>query len=95
MSKISQFKTRLSDDLVFREQIASRYRLVLLDEAQDSTIEHFEIVKHLTCVHRNLLAVADPYQTIYDFGKSDVSVRNFIDFSTHCNPPLFFSQSLL
>lgn len=51
-----------------------QYRFVMADEAQDSEACQWEILKHLTERHNNILAVGDPAQSIYSFRGS---ISNF------------------
>ncbi len=45
----------------------SRYRFVLVDEYQDTTVGQARLMAALIASHSNLTAAADPYQSIYSF----------------------------
>ncbi len=50
-----------------RLEEASRFKWVLVDEFQDTNKIQFEIIKKLSSVHKNLMAVGDDAQSIYSF----------------------------
>jgi superfamily I DNA/RNA helicase/RecB family exonuclease len=56
----------LADPEVARA-VADQYRYVIVDEYQDTTLAQAELLAGLTLPHRNLLAAADPYQSVYSF----------------------------
>lgn len=61
-----------------REEIAGRYRYVLVDEYQDTNRVQAEFLSLVSSVHRNLLVVGDDAQSIYSFRAADV--RNILGF---------------
>jgi DNA helicase-2/ATP-dependent DNA helicase PcrA len=60
------------------EQLAKRYRYVMVDEYQDTNRLQAEIVRHLAVTHDNVMAVGDDAQSIYSFRGADF--RNIMDF---------------
>jgi len=58
---------RLLADDDARQQIASQFEYVLVDEFQDTTPVEAEIVKALASVHGNICVVGDAKQSIYGF----------------------------
>ncbi|NND02932.1 MAG: ATP-dependent helicase [Acidimicrobiia bacterium] len=63
------------------ERVASRYRMVLLDEYQDTDPGQREMLRLLFSSGFPLTAVGDPDQTIYEW--RGASLANFRDFPTH------------
>jgi len=61
-----------------REEIAARYRHVLVDEYQDTNSIQGEIVRLLAAGHRNIMAVGDDSQSIYSF--RGANFRNIMEF---------------
>lgn len=61
-----------------RQELAARYRHVLVDEFQDTNRLQAHISALLASVHRNLMAVGDDAQSIYGF--RGATVRNILDF---------------
>jgi len=49
------------------EKVSSQFRYVLVDEFQDTSKIQLEIVRALSSVHKNLIAVGDDAQSIYSF----------------------------
>jgi len=68
---------RLRDDEKFRYLLGSRYKLVIVDEAQDNNYMQNYIVLCLGSVHKNILAVGDDAQSIYRFRGADA--KYFLD----------------
>ncbi len=58
--------TALADPRVARS-VAAQFEYVIVDEYQDTTLAQAELLANLTVNHRNLLAAADPYQSVYSF----------------------------
>lgn len=81
------------DDLIlltlrlFREHPAAlaacraKYLYVMVDEYQDTNAAQFELVRALTCEHRNLCVVGDDDQSIY--GWRGAEVANLLDLEKH------------
>ena len=61
-----------------REQVAGKYRYVLVDEYQDTNRVQAEFLSLVSSVHRNLLVVGDDAQSIYSFRAADV--KNILGF---------------
>ncbi len=56
----------------------NRYRYVLVDEYQDTSVAQSRLVRSLTSQSHNLTAAADPYQSIYSFrGARVANVASF------------------
>jgi DNA helicase-2/ATP-dependent DNA helicase PcrA len=68
---------RLRDDEKFRYKLGSRYKLVIVDEAQDNNYMQNHIVLWLGSVHNNIVAVGDDAQSIYRFRGADA--QYFLD----------------
>ncbi len=60
------------------EELADRYRHVLVDEYQDTTRGQSILLQRLVAEHGHLTAAADPYQSIYSFRGADV--QNVVRF---------------
>lgn len=61
-----------------REEVASRFQYVMVDEYQDTNRIQAEIVRHIAGNHNNIMAVGDDSQSIYSFRGADF--RNIMDF---------------
>ena len=65
-----------------RSDLCARYgeqfRYVLVDEYQDTNRLQFELIRQLSGVHKNILAVGDDAQSIYAFRGAEV--RNILGF---------------
>ncbi len=61
-----------------RERWAKAFRYVLVDEYQDTNHAQYTLLKQLAGVHRNLMVVGDPDQSIYSFRSADI--RNILEF---------------
>ncbi|MAC25609.1 MAG: ATP-dependent DNA helicase PcrA [Sandaracinus sp.] len=68
----------LEMDDALREELAGRFRYVLVDEFQDTNHAQFRLVKALGSVHGNLCVVGDDDQSIYRWRGADR--RNILDF---------------
>ena len=71
----------LRDDGEVRARMQERARFILLDEYQDTNHAQFVIAATLASVHRNLLVVGDPDQSIYGWRGADIS--NILEFEEH------------
>ncbi len=68
----------LRNNPAVREQVAGKYRYVLVDEYQDTNRVQAEFLSLVSSVHKNLLVVGDDAQSIYSFRAADV--RNILGF---------------
>ncbi|MBD3246293.1 MAG: AAA family ATPase [Candidatus Omnitrophica bacterium] len=57
---------------------ARMFRYILVDEYQDTNRIQFQILKKLSSVHHNILAVGDDAQSIYSFRGAEID--NILDF---------------
>jgi DNA helicase-2/ATP-dependent DNA helicase PcrA len=71
----------LSEHPAVAARIAARYRMVLLDEYQDTDPAQREMLRHLFSGGFALTAVGDADQTIYEW--RGASLANFTDFPIH------------
>ena len=55
-----------------------QFQYILVDEYQDTNRLQFEILKKLTSVHKNILAVGDDAQSIYSFRGAEI--KNILNF---------------
>ena len=69
---------QLLRDPVRRDQVRSAYRLVVVDEYQDTDPLQVELLQALAGEGSDLIVVGDPYQSIYGFRGADV--RGILDF---------------
>src|SRR5438034_904855 len=60
------------------EKWAKTFRYVLVDEYQDTNHAQYVLLKRLTDVSKNLMAVGDPDQSVYSFRGADIN--NILDF---------------
>ncbi|WP_445436087.1 exodeoxyribonuclease V subunit beta [Candidatus Borreliella tachyglossi] len=71
---IINFKTHLkSPDRKLLNSIKNRYKIILIDEAQDLNLIQIEIFEMLNSCGIKLVFIADPKQIIYAFRNADVS----------------------
>ncbi len=61
------------------DYLSSQYKYIMVDEYQDTNALQDEIVKKMSKVHNNVLAVGDDSQSIFSFRAADVS--NILNFS--------------
>ncbi|WNY66967.1 exodeoxyribonuclease V subunit beta [Borreliella lusitaniae] len=74
---ISNLKNYLkSEDKKLLNAIKNRYKIILIDEAQDLSLMQIEIFKILKTAGIKLIFIADPKQIIYSFRKADISFYN-------------------
>jgi superfamily I DNA/RNA helicase len=76
---------RLLDDPECRDRWRRRLRLVVVDELQDTDPLQMQLLQRLAGDGRDLVAVGDPYQSIYGFRGADV--RGSLDFPTRFATP--------
>ncbi|MEI8349592.1 MAG: ATP-dependent helicase [Candidatus Omnitrophota bacterium] len=60
------------------KKYAEGFHYILVDEYQDTNRIQFEILKKLSFVHKNILAVGDDAQSIYSFRGAEIN--NLLDF---------------
>ncbi|AJA90424.1 exodeoxyribonuclease V subunit beta [Borreliella chilensis] len=65
-----------SADKKLLNAIKNRYKIILIDEAQDLSLAQIEIFKILKSAGIKLIFIADPKQIIYSFRKADISFYN-------------------
>jgi DNA helicase-2/ATP-dependent DNA helicase PcrA len=68
----------MTDVAKVREEIAGRFKHVLVDEYQDTNPIQAEIVRLIASVHNNVMVVGDDSQSIYSF--RGANFRNIMDF---------------
>ncbi|WPM05704.1 exodeoxyribonuclease V subunit beta [Borreliella sinica] len=74
---ISNLKNYLkSEDKKLLNAIKNRYKIILIDEAQDLSLTQVEIFKILKTAGIKLVFIADPKQIIYSFRKADIAFYN-------------------
>ncbi len=61
-----------------RERWAKAFRYVLVDEYQDTNHAQYVLLKLLAGIHKNLMVVGDPDQSVYSFRGADI--RNILEF---------------
>ncbi|MEK7105416.1 MAG: UvrD-helicase domain-containing protein [Patescibacteria group bacterium] len=61
-----------------RQQLAGRFRYVLVDEYQDTNVIQAGIVRNLSSVYGNVLVVGDDAQSIYSFRAAEI--QNILKF---------------
>lgn len=64
-----------------REYYRNRFRYILVDEYQDTSIAQFRLVHILGCVHQNVCVVGDDDQSIYRF--RGATIENILSFEQH------------
>lgn len=68
----------LRDHADLKAQHVNRFRMILVDEYQDTNALQAELIRHLAEGHRNLTVIGDPDQAIYAF--RGANIENFIHF---------------
>jgi DNA helicase-2/ATP-dependent DNA helicase PcrA len=68
----------LRENESIRQQLAGRYRYVLIDEYQDTNRAQYVIGRVLCRDHQNICATGDPDQSIYGWRGADI--HNILDF---------------
>ena len=68
----------LRDNDTVRENLANRYKYIMVDEYQDTNRIQAEIVNLLSRKHRNVMVVGDDSQSIYSF--RGATIKNILEF---------------
>lgn len=63
-----------------KNELAKRYKYILVDEFQDTNIIQMEIISSILSTHNNIMAVGDDDQAIYSF--RGATVKNILNFRT-------------
>ncbi len=74
------FRKLLSSNEGIRKDLSRRYQYIMVDEYQDTNGIQADIVKELSCDHRNIMVVGDDSQSIYSF--RGANYKNMFDFPT-------------
>ncbi len=69
---------KLLEDHHTRDQLASNFQFILVDEFQDTNSIQSAIVDKFASAHRNLFVVGDDAQSIYSFRAAEI--KNILDF---------------
>ena len=81
-------KLLLENDEKLRQKIAGEYKYIMVDEYQDTNTLQADVIKLLSSVHGNIMAVGDDAQSIYSF--RGANYRNILDF-----PKLFNNTKII
>jgi DNA helicase-2/ATP-dependent DNA helicase PcrA len=72
------WRNLLRDFPEVKQEMASKFKYILVDEYQDTNNIQAQIIKDLASVHHNVLAVGDDSQSIYSFRAADIGhILNF------------------
>lgn len=96
---LNEVLNALKNNIYLQQKMQNRYRLILLDEFQDTTITQYQIIKHIFGQFTKLFIVGDPDQSIYAFRGTtpDIFTNIVKDFQTKEQLPYFqhkFNNSL-
>jgi ATP-dependent DNA helicase UvrD/PcrA len=69
----------LEENPAVRDQLARRFRFILVDEYQDTNRAQYRLVRLLGATHGNVYVVGDDDQSIYGWRGADI--RNILDFT--------------
>jgi DNA helicase II / ATP-dependent DNA helicase PcrA len=61
-----------------QERWAKSFRYILVDEYQDTNHAQYVLLQLLSSIHKNLMVVGDPDQSVYSFRGADI--RNILEF---------------
>ncbi len=81
-------KILLENNDTLRQKISGEYKYIMVDEYQDTNTLQADIVKLLSSVHGNIMAVGDDAQSIYSF--RGANYKNIFDF-----PKLFKDTKII
>lgn len=62
----------LKDNEQVRQQLANRYKYLLIDEYQDTNHAQYQIARQMASLHSNICATGDPDQSIYRWRGADI-----------------------
>ena len=68
----------LRDNAAIKERLKQKFKIILVDEYQDSNVAQFELLKQLAGDGENLTVVGDDDQSIYRFRGAEV--KNILNF---------------
>jgi len=68
----------LQSSPLVRNELADRFKFLLIDEYQDTNHAQYSIAKAIASQHNNICATGDPDQSIYRWRGADI--RNILDF---------------
>lgn len=68
----------LEENKDVREKLSGKFHYILVDEFQDTNRAQYELIRHLSSVHKNITVVGDDDQSIY--GWRGAEVRNILEF---------------
>lgn len=81
---LTLLKDLLTQHSEVRQAVAGKVRYLMVDEYQDTNLVQDELVRLLSSVHGNVMAVGDDAQSIYSF--RGANFRNILDFpEKHAN----------
>jgi len=81
-------KLLLENNDALRQKISGEYKYIMVDEYQDTNTLQADIVRLLSSVHGNIMAVGDDAQSIYSF--RGANYKNIFDF-----PKLFKDTKII
>ena len=81
-------KLLLENNEKLRQKIAGEYKYIMVDEYQDTNTLQADVIRLLSSVHGNIMAVGDDAQSIYSF--RGANYRNILDF-----PKLFDNVKII
>ena len=81
---LNETLSALKNNISLQQKMQNRYRLILLDEFQDTTSTQYQIIKHIFGQFTKLFIVGDPDQSIYAFRGTtpDIFTNIVKDFQT-------------
>lgn len=91
---IEEFCLQILSNNTVREEVKKQYKLIFIDEFQDTNPIQYEIIKRISS-DDNVFIVGDPKQSIYAFRQTDVDIFNnvFDMFSQGTSKALFLKKN--